>query len=640
MEGSGFLGSSFTTWGGMVVLGLLSFGIWLVWFLTLIRKFDVLYAAVGAELLSLSQIILSLLLLGFLGWLFPFPLAIVNISIAIGLAILLRRSGWKVSIGIIRVWVKSIRQVPLPWIGRIFIFLFAGILLRSFFQAFLLPPREWDGLVYHLPIMGAFYQAHAIRPLESLVVWVRSYPFSGELLSLWNLMFLGVDKLVDMPFLIPIAFGVLSVYGITRRIGGSREAAFMGAAIYAFAPVMILQQVSTSSDAFLASVFAIGVFLLWPRRTGLGETDHRSHLYWQALFCGLAIGLLASIKYTGVFYAVGLGFLFLISMREKLKAGISVLDMKTRIWVMVLVTMAAFSICGYPYLRNLVIEHNPIAPFNMELGGWTVFAGDRNREQIESDNTSETDLALNPIARVVRLWMEPYDTIYNSKLSGLGPLWVILAVPSIFPWLFISVRRKKFFPIALFVVSLLALLATPAYWVGRYAAPVLLVGGVAVAWIYDVLEKWPRLILGLITAGCMVFVTWSTMDLGSVDTKVLLEYITQRTDDNRSSVPFMWMGRDAFRYIEENSLMHPSAIAYGGLVRFIYPLYGANFRNTVYDISTSTPEDWAHSLAVNNIRFVVVVRGKPQLGWTETLTTYRKILEDDNYVLFERISED
>jgi hypothetical protein len=640
MEDGGFLGSTCATWGGIIFLALLSVGIWMSWFFWLmVKRHDVLYAAVGAQLLAFSQIILSQLVLGILGWLFPVPLALCNILLSAGVFLFLVRPYLQIGTSTLKKWWISLRASSFPVIGKIFITLYLLILLRSFLQAFFLPPREWDGLVYHLPIMGTYYQAHAIRPLESLVIWVRSYPFNGELLSLWNLIFLGVDKFVDMPFLTTIAFAVLAVYGMMRRRGASREAAFLGTAVFAFAPVMILQQVSTSSDAFLASVFAMGVFAIQPQYADGQEELPAEHFPIQALLCGLAMGILAGTKYAGLFYALGLFFLFLVGLyRMRIRYSFA-WSTRRSIAVSILALAAAFSLCGYPYIRNMVLFQNPIAPFKVEWGGWTLFPGDRDREQILTDNTQESDLALPTLVRVARLWMEPYDTVYNNKTSGLGPLWICLAVPAILPWLYSAGRKRDWFSVALFLVSILALLATPAFWVGRYAAPVLLLGGVATAWIGDCLRRRLRRILTIAVFACILFLTLVTMDLGPVDTRIFWEDVVRQTDATRSSAPFVWLGRDAFKYIDEKSRDHPSTIAYSGLVRFIYPLYGPDFHNTVMDLPADSMENWQRELTLHGIEYVLVVRGKPQLDWTAALTNYRQVLEDDNYVLFERIPE-
>jgi hypothetical protein len=640
MVDGGFLGSTLATWGGTVFLILLSVGIWTNWFFWLQgRRPDVLYAAAGAQLLTLAQIILSQLALGFLGWLFPFPLALLNILFSAGFFLIFVRPHRTAGALQLGKWFACLRKAHFPHIGKLFVALFLFILLRSLLQAFFLPPREWDGLVYHLPIMGAFYQAHAIRPLESMVVWVRSYPFNGELLSLWNLIFLGVDKFVDMPFLATIAFAALAVYGLVRRRGAGREAAFLGSAVFAFGPVMILQQVSTSSDAFLASVFAMGVFAIQPHAPDEPEERQAEHFPAQVLLCGLAMGILAGTKYSGLFYAAGLGLLYLVRLRG---AGL----WRTHAWTLrksagttLLAIGAAFSLCGYPYLRNIVLFQNPIAPFQVQLSGWTLFPGDRERGQIETDNTLESDLTLPTTLRVARLWMEPYDTIYNNKTSGLGPLWICLAVPAILPWLYSRFRVRDWFSVALSVSVLLAWLATPAFWVGRYAAPILLLGSIAAAWIGGQIGTRLRKVLEIAVLACMAFLTLVTMDMGPVETRILWNYAVRQTDATRTSVPFLWLGRDAFEYIDEKTRDHPSRIVYSGLVRFIYPLYGPDFHNTVLDLPAVDRENWQRDLDLHEIEYVLVVRGKPQLDWTAGMTTYRQVLEDDNYVLFERIQE-
>jgi hypothetical protein len=637
MTNCSFLGSECGTWASMLFLAALSVGIWATWYFFLLgRGKRTLFSLVGGQLFSLAQIILTQMALGLMYLLYPIPLGVLNIGILLTVWYFGIRPAWTAIRNAQREEWIAFRTTPFSRISRLLLLLFALALARSFMQAFFLPPREWDGLVYHLTIMADFYQAHAVYPMDSLIVWVRTYPFNGELLSLWNLIFLGVDKFVDMPFLVSIGAGAFAVYGIARKMGASREAAIAGSAVFAFAPAILIQQVSTHSDAFLAAVFAMGVFAILPENQEEDEVANPRRLAFPVLCAGMAMGILAGTKYTGVYYAAGIGALLLFRCVPALRAQLPA-SKKRMIGALFTIAMGTgLLLCGYPYIRNAIRYANPLAPFSVQIGNWTLFPGDRERDQIISDNTSESDLALTLPVRVAKLWMEPYDTIYNEQTSGLGPLWICLALPALAVWTAHLLRKRNWAGIIFLSASVIALLATPAFWVPRYGAPILVAGSVATAWLLDAMRPKFRMVLRAIIVGCALFLWFVTLDLVQISPKVFLDYLAQRTDATRSSVPFLWYGRNVFQKIDSRTSVKPGVVAFGGLVRFAYPLFGPDFRNRVIDLPTQDEQTWREMLDAYPVGYVVVMRGKVQYEWMLSNHKYRQDLEDDGCVLFIR----
>jgi hypothetical protein len=621
----------------MLFLAALSLGIWVVWYFFLLGQGKgVLFGVVGGQLLSLTQVILTQMALGLAHYLYPIPLAILNIGILAAVWVLGIRPRWKSCRQTQTAEWKAWRATPLSRISRLFILLFALVLARSLVQAFFLPPREWDGLVYHLTIMAEYYQAHAIYPLDSLIVWVRTYPFNGELLSLWNLIFLGVDKFVDMPFLVSIGAAACAVYGIARRMGAPRDSAIAGTAVFAFAPVTMFQQVSTHSDAFLAAVFAMGVFCILPETEEKREDAAPRQLFFPLLLAGMAMGILAGTKYTGIYYAAGIGALLLVRFVPALRVHTPVAYARVLYLLLLFSLSMGFLLCGYPYIRNAVRYANPVAPFAVQIGEKTLFPGDRDRDQITTDNTSAGDLALPLPVRVAKLWMEPYDTVYDEQTSGLGPLWICLALPALLVWTGHLLRKRQWTWIVFIAASVFALLATPAFWLPRYGAPILVAGSVGTAWLMNSLRSQFRTVLTALIIGCALFLSLVTMDLGMITPKVLVDYIAQRTDTTRSSVPFLWYGREVFQAVETRTLAKPGTVAFGGLVRFAYPLFGSDFRNRVLDLPAQNESTWRNALDAYPVDYVIVMRGKVQFDWMAANEKYRQDLEDDGCVLFVR----
>jgi len=632
---NGFLGTNATTWFGILILVSTSTFAWVTWYLLiLLRHGSSLYAVVAAQLLTMAEITAALLCAGLARVMFA---PVVGALVLIMSAAVLLMFVWKHRRELRRIqsaeWTRW-RTGGLRWVEYVVLAAYAAVLLRSLALGFVLPPREWDGLVYHLPIMGAFYQRHAIEPLTSHIVWVNAYPFTGELLSLWNLLFLGVDKFVDIASLVPVAFGVLAVVGLARAWGASRQASILGASVFAFAPTLIHQQVGASTDALTAAVFSMGAFLIVGVPRGSNGAKDQST---AAVMAGVAAGLLAGIKYTGLLYACGLllvyGFWILVASRRKTEK-----EKEPRRGVgwrqIVLPACIVVALSGYPYIRNWSLYSNPVAPFEVRIGKEVLFPGERSRDQIALDNTSAETLSRPAWWRLAQAWMGPYDPIEENRLTGMGPLWIIVGIPFLIAWLVNGFRRRSWLQLLLCAVTVGAFLLTPAYWVPRYGIPLVLLGSLATALQLDRLASWARSVVIMETLVLMAFVLFMTTDPVGVGARQLIDLIVSRNDVTRSSADFAGIARPVFQYIDKHT--QGVTITYSGLVRPIYPLYGADFRNRVIEILTDDEQEWNRALDSLGVDVVVAQESKREYEWASRNAEFKEIDRDDGIVLFWR----
>jgi hypothetical protein len=237
--------------------------IWMVYALWRLGRGDLpLTACVAVAILSTAHIIATQLLLGWLGQLTPLAIALASVGLAaptLAVGVLPHRASTHAALRNARVQAQGVTLPPWAWL---IVLSYAAIVLRNVFYGWFLPPYDRDGLAYHLPIMASMYQAHSVAPIPSLSVWVRSYPINGELMQLWMFASLGLDKLVDLAFLPGVIFGALALYGIARHFEASCAASISGAAVFAFTPTVLLRQVGSYNDAWLVSLFIMGLYLI------------------------------------------------------------------------------------------------------------------------------------------------------------------------------------------------------------------------------------------------------------------------------------------------------------------------------------------------------------------------------------------
>ncbi|MGA2111342.1 MAG: hypothetical protein ABSG98_04240 [Anaerolineales bacterium] len=634
---SGFLGTSPRTWlamGNLLIVSLLIWGVWCLWILA--RHDDALYAGLAAVLFAAAQVVGLELLLGLLGVLYLSVLEPVEVLVSLVFFLVAIRPRLPEARENARLFWDRRRGLRPSLLVVVLLALGSFVLLRSLFEGFFLPPREWDALTYHLPIMAAFYQMHAIRPLHSLVVWVDSYPFDGELLSLWTVVFLGLDKLVDLSYLPILLAGLVSLYGLARTLGLSRRGSLVGASLAAFAPAVIAQQVTAHLDAFTMALLALGLYL---GVSGSQEKSSYRGLSTSALSVGLASGLLIGSKYTGLVYAA---VIILVALAWRAKSNLAALALAgRRLWArFVLTTLAVLGLIlllgAYPYIRNLVEFQNPLAPYRFQIGDVVLFPGSRLPSQIVTDNTSQSLLAQPLVLRLLRLWLDPGLAAHQDTSFGLGAIWLGVGLPACVLWLVYLTYRRKFLLLFTALAILACVVATPAFWVPRYSLPLLIVGGLAAAWIYDLLGSRLGIGLGIGVSALAAFAVFVSSDLGGISPPVLRDYVASRDDATRSSAPFAGEGRNTFLYLDQKTENNPQVIAYTGLVRFVYPLYGPDFHNKVLPFPGGPEQSWEASLEKESVNYVLAVRGKPQYTWIVSDPSYEEVASDGSYGLFER----
>ncbi|MDD1749107.1 MAG: hypothetical protein LUO89_04450, partial [Methanothrix sp.] len=316
----GILGTDWHTWAGIFFLIAFSAAIYLGWYFFFCGKSSgVLYASIAAQVAFIGQVLGVMLVLGWFGILRPIPLAAACALITAGVYFLGARPRWRTALDQNRAFASWLRKVRIPFWAILLGVLMAGILVRNVFWGWFLPPFIRDDIAYHLPIMGNIIQSGALRYFPSPSEWIRDYPVNSELMQAWNFLFVGFDKLVDLAFLPTILAGGLALYGICRRFGFSRRASAVGWAVFAFTPLVFLEQMGSYNDAWLASLFICGFYFVLRRDPGSGRDGDR----WTAVLAGVCSGVIVGTKFVGILegFAIGVFFLLLLLLRPSVPSG-------------------------------------------------------------------------------------------------------------------------------------------------------------------------------------------------------------------------------------------------------------------------------------------------------------------------------
>jgi len=624
----GFLGTDLRTWMGVALLFILSAAIWLVWFLWfLVRHRQALYAIVAAQVASTAQILGWILVLGWVSLLHPVPLAATCIATSAAvLGVGLWPSKSQVRPALSSAW-RSIRTLRLPRWGIALVLLFGVLLVRGVVYAWFLPPYDLDGIAYHLPIMASFVQMGAIRPLDSLSVWIRYYPFDSELAQLWSFIFVGIDKVVELAFLPTVLVGILATYGLGRRFGLSRNAALLGSAIVAFTPSVFLEQTSSYNDAWMAAIFIDATYLILAHPS-LGGPGGRREI---ALLAGAAAGIAVGTKYTGLLLAGILLVLLLVRLwKDPSAGGVG----RGERWALGGLFLAGLILFGsYAYVRDWVVGANPIAPNEITLAGHVLLPGSKDLSHLES---GDPDFLVNKTwgQHIYLIWMERLFTPYDWNNAGDGPLWVVLGLPGLVVWAIASVRKRRGWPLLLMGLLVLFFLVTPANFRTRYVLAAVLPCALGGGYLADHLQGLAR---GIVLAMAVLLSAWvvvTTLAPAQISPVQLRDFVAYDTDYSRTA------GRLAdpsavYDWIDAHTRTQPTVIAYGRRVH-IFPLFGVDLRNRIVHQVKPSLAQWEAGLDQQQVSLVVTDAGSKEDTWMQADPFFGEVFSGGYLVVYQR----
>lgn len=344
-------------------------------------------------------------------------------------------------------------------------FVLSCILLRN---AFVHHDPSWDGNVYHIPAIGLWHQEgrlHWINGDFGSLDLMNGYPKTGELLAWMVSVAFGSGWLNALNlFFMPLGFWGLVV--ICQLVGASRSAALIASSLFLFVPVNICQSATTYLDsAYASSVIAVLACLAF---------GFRGRVFWvNDLVMGCAMGLAIGLKQPGLFVfamAVMIGFFDKFWSKKA--------DPSSIISSALFVVGVAALVGGFWYLRNYVNGGSPLYPAELSFFGKEIFPGQPVKEMIALDVSVPASLESWPSGvRFIYTWLfggllNPGSWVgFDARLAGLGFVWPLVALPSIFLCIarakhMDAPRRTCFIILALIVA--LAFVVQPNNWWARY----------------------------------------------------------------------------------------------------------------------------------------------------------------------------
>ncbi len=236
------------------------------------------------------------------------------------------------------------------------------------------PPgaNAYDDASYHLPAAATWRHSGDLRMLKFPIGdgSMAFYPIAGELASFALLAPMGnIDvfaRVSEAPFAL---FSLIAVAAIARRLGLPDGAAVLAALLYATNPRAFPTAMLSAGNDHATAFFALAAVLA---SLLLGEHACAG----RAVTLGIALGLLAGTKYTGLMFALPIGILAGLCVLGSRDSGTLACPSLRRILALAAIALGVSLFCGgYTYLRNAVATSNPLYPADVKLLGTQVLKG-------------------------------------------------------------------------------------------------------------------------------------------------------------------------------------------------------------------------------------------------------------------------
>ena len=136
------------------------------------------------------------------------------------------------------------------------------ILVTTFFIGIMVPPNNWDSMVYHLTRAAFWHQNNNINHYFTGITLQTENPVNAELGLLWIITFCNSDNIVFLVQWFSFLILLLTMYKILRIIGFEKKVSFISIFILSTLDIIILESNTTQNDLVIASFVVITLFLI------------------------------------------------------------------------------------------------------------------------------------------------------------------------------------------------------------------------------------------------------------------------------------------------------------------------------------------------------------------------------------------
>lgn len=502
------------------------------------------------------------------------------------------------------------------------------------FTGWLFPSYTWDALWYHLPIVGHIMQNGAIieNPANFMIdTFINIFPKNMELFFLWNIIFLKSDTITDLSQLLFTLTGVLTTYSIAVKLKIRERYALYSSCLFFFTPIMILQSTTNYIDVAVSVLLLTAInFLLYENNyfdsgplTAHGRPDRKIHVLMAGITTGILLGSKGSGPLLAGIISIAIAVQEFIKHRRHVYSGdtpgIKSIVRHSVIPYSIYFFLPLILLGSYWYIKNWVLYNNPVYPMEIAVFGKTIFNGlykgmiDPTPSMIENSSS---------LAGLFYVWMERVEYyLYDSRLSGFGPIWFILFLPSLAFTLICSIIKKRYNWLFITILLIMTFMVHPRNWNTRYVIFIVALGAVSFGFVLDYFSKRERVIS--IIALVLALYTSLTANSPCVMPAKIMEFMGLPANERTISslAPFnidLNAKQEYGHWIwVSNNISEGDTLAYTFEPLFLSPLWNSGFSSTTAYIKSENYNNWLKMLKDNNVTYVLLRQYSKEDNWIE-----------------------
>lgn len=655
-------------------INLLLFSSWYILLFSKRTALSFIDRLIGTFILGLAQIIATELILGIVfKKLYADPLFAINIIVSLAvlsLSFFNNKNGF-----FIKSAKKEFKDKTSDFFRTIksdfiLFILFALIIMNScwlIFLGWLFPSYTWDALWYHLPIVGHILQNGAIleNPSSFMIdTFINIFPKNMELIFLWNVIFLKSDVVTDLSQLPFALIGVLTTYSIAVKLKIREKCALYSSFLFFFTPIIILQSTTNYIDVAVSVLLLAAInFVLYENNDfdresfiAPGEPDRKI----PVLMAGITAGILLGSKGSGPLFVIIISIA--IAVQEVIKhrrhiytddpLGIKGIIKHSVIPYSIYFFLPLLLLGSYWYIKNWGLYGNPVYPMEIAVFGKTIFKGLYKGIIDPAPSVIENSSALTGLFHV---WMERVEYyLYDSRLSGFGPIWFILLLPSLVFAFINSIIKKRSNWLFITMLLIITFLAHPRNWNTRYVIFIIALGAVSYGFVLDYFSRRARLlsIIALILAAYTSLTANSPCVMPAKIKEFLNLHVNERTIARLAPFNIDLNAKQEYghwKWISKN-ISAGDTLAYTFEPLFLSPLWNSGFSSRTAYVKSENYNNWLKKLKDNNVTYVLLRQYSKEDEWIEgeikALSTiggwlgrpkgkFNIVYSDDNYKIMQ-----
>lgn len=238
-------------------------------FLTRLFKIDNLIEKILAIfILNCSQIIIIIEILSLFKKVALINLSIIHsIFLIISVILFIKRRKYTSqnhsNISINHIFLNFYNNLEIPKIIKIvMIACLIIIIFTTFFIGMVIPPNNYDSMVYHLARAAFWNQHQTINHFFTTVEYQNESPPNAEIMLLWIMIFTNSDMIVFLVQWFSFIIILFALYKSLRLIGYNQTISFISVFIFSTFDIVIMQANTTQNDLVVVCFIIVSFYFL------------------------------------------------------------------------------------------------------------------------------------------------------------------------------------------------------------------------------------------------------------------------------------------------------------------------------------------------------------------------------------------